>query len=55
MMLGLRTASDHVPDLHRAKARYREAFGVAPYFDGPFYVGSNIGGSELSLDPETGI
>src|ERR1700674_1986267 len=53
MMLGLRTAIYHVPDLQRAKAWYAEAFGVAPYFDQPFYVGFNIGGYELGLDPDT--
>jgi predicted enzyme related to lactoylglutathione lyase len=53
MMLGLRTAIYHVPDLQRAKAWYAQAFGVAPYFDEPFYVGFNIGGYELGLDPDT--
>ena len=53
MMLGLRTAIYHVPDLARAKGWYAEAFGVAPYFDQPFYVGFNIGGYELGLDPNT--
>jgi predicted enzyme related to lactoylglutathione lyase len=52
MMLGLRTAIYHVPDLQRAKAWYAEAFGVAPYFDERFYVGFNIGGYELGLDPD---
>lgn len=51
MMLGLRTAIYHVPDLPRAKTWYTEAFGVAPYFDEPFYVGFNIGRYELGLDP----
>jgi predicted enzyme related to lactoylglutathione lyase len=53
MILGLRTVIYHVPDLERAKAWYTEAFGVAPYFDQPFYVGFNIGGYELGLDPDT--
>jgi predicted enzyme related to lactoylglutathione lyase len=53
MMLGLRTAIYHVPDLQRAKTWYAEAFGVAPYFDEPFYVGFNIGGYELGLNPDT--
>lgn len=51
MILGLRTAIYHVSDLARAKAWYARAFGVAPYFDEPFYVGFNIGGFELGLDP----
>jgi predicted enzyme related to lactoylglutathione lyase len=51
MMQGLRTVIYHVPDLARAKAWYSAAFGVLPYFDEPFYVGFNIGGFELGLDP----
>jgi predicted enzyme related to lactoylglutathione lyase len=54
MILGLRTVIYHVPDLARAKAWYAQAFGVAPYFDQPFYVGFNIGGFELGLDPNPG-
>jgi predicted enzyme related to lactoylglutathione lyase len=50
--LGLRTAKYAVPDLARAKAWYAEAFGVAPYFDEPFYVGFEIGGFELGLVPD---
>jgi len=50
-ILGLRTAIYHVPDLTRAKQWYSAAFGVQPYFDEAFYVGFNIGGFELGLDP----
>src|SRR3989475_6440326 len=53
MVLGLRTVIYRVPDLQRAKSWYRAAFGVDPYFDEPFYVGFNIGGFELGLDPDT--
>ena len=53
MILGLRTVIYHVPDLQRAKAWYSTAFGVQPYFDEPFYVGFNLGGYELGLDPDT--
>ena len=52
MIKGLRTTIYKVPDLARAKAWYAQAFGVAPYFDEPFYVGFNIGGFELGLDPD---
>ena len=52
MFLGLRTVIYHTPDLAKAKAWYTAAFGVAPYFDEPFYVGFNIGGYELGLDPD---
>lgn len=52
MVLGLRTVIYHVPDLAAAKAWYTQAFGVKPYFDEPFYVGFNVGGYELGLDPD---
>ncbi len=51
MFLGLRTVIYHAPDLAKAKAWYTAAFGVAPYFDEPFYVGFEVGGYELGLDP----
>jgi predicted enzyme related to lactoylglutathione lyase len=53
MFLGLRTAIYHVADLAAAKAWYARVFGVAPYFDEPFYVGFEIGGFELGLQPDT--
>ena len=52
MILGLRTCIYPAPELARAKAWYAEAFGVAPYFDEPFYVGFRIGGFELGLVPD---
>src|SRR5213076_1179175 len=52
MILGLRTVIYHVPDLARAKQWYSATFDVQPYFDEPFYVGFNIGGFELGLDPD---
>jgi predicted enzyme related to lactoylglutathione lyase len=52
MLLGLRTVIYKVSDLARAKAWYSETFGTAPYFDMPFYVGFNVGGFELGLDPD---
>lgn len=55
MIQGLRTVIYHVPDLARAKAWYARAFGVAPYFDEPFYVGFSIGGYELGLDPDLSL
>ncbi len=51
--LGLRTTIYLVPDLATGKQWYHEAFGTAPYFDEPFYVGFNIGGYELGLLPDT--
>jgi predicted enzyme related to lactoylglutathione lyase len=51
-VLGLGTVVYQVRDLARAKAWYAGAFGVAPYFDEPFYVGFNIHGYELGLSPD---
>ena len=53
MLQGLRTVVYHVEDLARAKRWYADALGCAPYFDEPFYVGFNVGGYELGLDPDT--
>jgi predicted enzyme related to lactoylglutathione lyase len=52
MIKGLRTVSYPVTDLARAKAWYAQAFGTAPYFDEPFYVGFAVGGFELGLVPD---
>ncbi len=49
--LGLRTSIVHVKDLDKAKIWYTEVFGVAPYFDEPFYVGFSVSGYEFGLDP----
>tara|TARA_R110002167_G_scaffold25714_22_gene89045 strand:- start:1130 stop:1495 length:366 start_codon:yes stop_codon:yes gene_type:complete len=51
-MLGLRTTIYKVGDLAKAKDWYAKAFKTTPYFDEPFYVGFNIGGYELGLQPE---
>lgn len=51
MLLGLRTVIYKAPDLERAKAWYTSILGIGPYFDEPFYVGFNVGGYELGLDP----
>jgi predicted enzyme related to lactoylglutathione lyase len=50
-ILGLRTCIYKVPDLTKAKAWYGQAFAVSPYFDEPFYVGFNVAGYELGLQP----
>lgn len=49
--LGLRTTIYKVTDIEEAKNWYGEVFGTMPYFDQPFYVGFNIGGYELGLQP----
>jgi len=50
--LGLRTTIYKVGDINVAKKWYSKAFEKQPYFDQPFYVGFNIGGFELGLQPE---
>jgi predicted enzyme related to lactoylglutathione lyase len=52
MFQGLRTVIYHVDNLEKAKTWYSKAFSVKPYFDQPFYVGFNVGGFELGLDPD---
>ena len=52
MIQGLRTAVYKVADLEKAKAWYSDMLGIEPYFDEPFYVGYNVGGYELGLDPD---
>ncbi len=56
MILGLRTCLVCVrpEQLALAKAWYASVVGVPPYFDQPFYVGFNVGGFELGLDPNGG-
>jgi predicted enzyme related to lactoylglutathione lyase len=54
MFQGLRTVIYHVDDLTKAKEWYAKLLGIEPYFDEPFYVGFNVGGYELGLDPDTG-
>ena len=51
--LGLATVIYHVSDLDKAKRWYAGVFNTEPYFDQPFYVGFNIKGYELGLDPDT--
>lgn len=52
MLRGLRTVVYKVKDLNAAKQWYAEVLGFGPYFDKPFYVGFNVGGFELGLDPD---
>lgn len=53
MFQGLRTVNYGVADLEAAKAWYSAVLGFEPYFDQPFYVGYNVGGYELGLDPNS--
>jgi predicted enzyme related to lactoylglutathione lyase len=52
-VLGLRTGMYHVADLPAAKEWYTRVLGKPPYFDEPFYVGFDVGGYELGLNPDT--
>jgi predicted enzyme related to lactoylglutathione lyase len=52
--LGLRTTIYRVSDITKAKAWYSEVLGFPPYFDEVFYVGFNVGGFELGLQPIEG-
>lgn len=52
MLQGLRTVIYRVEDLQKAKEWYSRVLGIEPYFDEPFYVGFNVGGYELGLDPD---
>jgi predicted enzyme related to lactoylglutathione lyase len=49
--LGLRTVIYPAPDLAASKAWFSALLGVEPYFDQPFYVGYEVAGYELGLDP----
>lgn len=51
MPLALRTIVHPVTDLAAAKAFYGTLLGVAPAVDQPYYVGYEIGGLHVGLDP----
>lgn len=53
-ILGLRTTIYKVCDIGKARDWYEKAFETKAYFDEPYYVGFNIGGYELGLQPEEG-
>jgi predicted enzyme related to lactoylglutathione lyase len=56
MIQGMRTVIYHVLDIKKAKEWYSAILGIKPYFDEPYYVGFNVGGFELGLDPDmTGV
>jgi predicted enzyme related to lactoylglutathione lyase len=51
MFSGVRTTVYRVADIREAKDWYSRAFKTDPYFDEPYYVGFNIDGWELGLQP----
>ncbi len=54
MFLGLRTAVYYVSDIQKGRDWYSSILGFPPYFDEPFYVGFNVAGYELGLQPSEG-
>lgn len=52
MFKKLRTVIYHVNDIEKAKQWYIDITGIQPYFDESFYVGFDINGCELGLDPD---
>jgi predicted enzyme related to lactoylglutathione lyase len=53
MFQGLRTVIYKVGDLEQAKVWYSTVLEIEPYFDEPFYIGFDVGGFELGLQPAT--
>lgn len=51
MTLGLKTIMYPVADLDAAKRLYGTLIDTAPYMDEPYYVGYNIAGQDVGLDP----
>ncbi len=51
-LLGLRTTIYKVSDIDKAKKWYSDFLGFEPYFDEPYYIGFNVAGYELGLQPE---
>ncbi len=49
--LGLRTVIYNVENIEKATKWYAKALDQNPYFDEPFYVGFNVSGYELGLQP----
>ena len=51
MTSGIQTVIYPVKDLARAKALYSTILGVEPDMDEAYYVGFNVGGQHIGLDP----
>jgi predicted enzyme related to lactoylglutathione lyase len=52
VLTGIRSVIYKVTDIDVAKKFYQSAVGKPPYFDQPFYVGFDIEGQEVGLDPD---
>ncbi|GGO01888.1 VOC family protein [Micromonospora parathelypteridis] len=51
MTAGMQTVIYPVRELTVAKAIFQELLGVPPHTDQPYYVGFNVAGQEVALDP----
>jgi predicted enzyme related to lactoylglutathione lyase len=51
MTEGVQTIIYPVKDLDKAKALFTALFGRAPESDTPYYVGWNVAGQDVGLDP----
>ena len=51
MTSGIRTVIYPVKDLAKAKMLYGKLVGVEPYMDEAYYVGFNVEGQDVGLDP----
>lgn len=51
MTSGMKTILYPVNDLAEAKKLYGALLGVAPVVDEPYYVGYNVDGQDIGLDP----
>ena len=51
MTEGVKTIIYPVTDLPKARALYSELLGVQPYMDEAYYVGFNVEGQDIGLDP----
>jgi predicted enzyme related to lactoylglutathione lyase len=51
MTEGVKTIIYPVKDLAKAKTLYGELAGVEPYADEAYYVGFNVEGQDIGLDP----
>jgi predicted enzyme related to lactoylglutathione lyase len=51
VITGLHATVYPVKDLEQAKTLFGSLFGVQPHTDTPYYVGYNVAGQEIALDP----
>lgn len=51
MNQGIETVVYPVKDIAKAKALFRQLLGVEPYVDEAYYVGFEVDGQEIDLDP----